>query len=107
VALVLLPVRNDLPAYNFRIDLDEVVYKLTIKFNERMNTWFMDVSNDEDEALIYGIPLLSEVDLLPIQKPETFPPGDFVLAHETIDFENAIRETLGREVNLFYNEANA
>lgn len=107
MALTVIPTRNDLPAYNFRIDLDEVVYKLRIRHNGRMNRWVMDVSDDEDNPIICGIVLLSEVELIPFTKPSNFPQGDFFLVHETKDFENAIRETLSREVQLYYNEATA
>lgn len=105
MALKKIPVRNDLPSYNFRIDLDDRVFKLTFKYNQRLDLWHMDIADEEDVDLILGIPLFSDTNILPIIKRPNFPQGDFILAHETEDFKNASRETFGAEVIMYYQEA--
>ena len=65
----------------------------------------MDIANDEDEPLVVGVQLLSEVDPFPILKPQSIPQGDFVLVHEVDDYVDATRETLGQQVIMYYLEA--
>ena len=42
MAVIELPVRNDLPNYEFKSELDGVVYTLRFRFNERLNDWVFD-----------------------------------------------------------------
>lgn len=97
-----VPARNDLPSYNFRIDLDGTVYELTFRYNGRMDRWFMDIADQRGVIIRAGIILLTEVDLFPFLKRDNYPQGDFFLFEDTGIIKNAGRLELGDNINLYY-----
>ncbi len=105
MALIEIPVRNDLPAYKFSLDLDAKSYVLSFRYNGRMERWVMDLLDDTENPIRTGIKILTTVDLFPILKKETMPQGTFLAFHETGLEINAERIEFGDSVKLFYNEA--
>jgi len=105
MALVELPVRSDIPQYQFRIDLEGTVYTLRFKWNTRMERWIMDIADEQDNDLLNGIPVHSSVDLKQRFRQTTLPPGLFLAFDETGAVRNPDRDTFGNEVKLFYEEA--
>jgi hypothetical protein len=49
MAILEIPLRNDVPAYTFQIELEGVTYTLTVSFNARMNRWTMDVADSNGD----------------------------------------------------------
>jgi len=104
MALVVLPIRNDLPAYKFKLDLDSKTYVLSFRYNGRMARWFMDLLDESDNQIRMGIKILTNVNLFTILKKTNMPQGDFLAFHETGLELNAERLEFGEEVKLYYNE---
>lgn len=58
-----LPIVENFYNYKYSAALDSITYLVGLRYNERMDTWFISLYNRNDEALIEGIPLKLGVDL--------------------------------------------
>ena len=83
MAIIEIPVRNDLPSYEFRVELENVTYFFQFKYNFRKSRWNVDILNQDKEDVLSGIPMLTDVDLRSHFKQENLPPGRFLV----FDFE--------------------
>ena len=63
MATIEMPVRSDIPSFQFRIELETTVYTLRFKWNTRMERWIMDIADEENNDLLNGIPVQASVDL--------------------------------------------
>lgn len=54
----LIPARNDLPWYQFKITLSGVIYTLVFRYNNRMQRWILDVSDPSGNPIITGLVVL-------------------------------------------------
>lgn len=105
MATIIIPVRNDLPAYKFKIDLEGVMYVLDFGFNARSNLWYMSIM-DQAETLILGdLPILVNVPLADQYVKEGLPPGRFIAVDETGNKQNPGIDNFGSDVKLFYQES--
>lgn len=105
MATIQIPVRNDLPAYKFTIDLEGVIYGLDFGFNDRSRLWYMSIYSSSEELILGDIPILTNVPLTDQYVIEGLPPGRFVAINETGSKENASIENFGTEVKLLYRES--
>ena len=105
MAILQIPVRNDLPAYTFRIDLEASTYTFGFRYNTRMSRWIWDVMDANGNPLVMGIPLLSGLDLLSRFKVEGLPPGRFALLDEQGETYTPERYDLGERVVMLYEES--
>lgn len=104
MSVIQLPVRSDLPQYEFKVELDLVVYTLKYRWNERMSRWIMDVCNEQGEPIVMGIVLNTERDLTSRYKTYPIPQGFFIVIDETGNQTNPNRDNFGKEVKLLYDE---
>ena len=106
MATIEMPVRNDLPSYTFKQELEGSVFTFEFRFNVRFDCWIMDISDETgDNALILGTPVQTEVDILSRFIFAELPPGQFVVLDETGQQRNPDRDNFGIEVKLFYVES--
>lgn len=106
MASVLVPVRNDAPAYSMRVDLSSVEFLLTFKFNERDSAWFLSVFDSLGAAIVEGVKVTLGIPLLRGIADARRPAGDLI----AVDTTNAHAEAealadLGDRVLLVYSEA--
>ncbi len=100
-----IPVRNDIAAYSFSVDLDNITYNFNFKFNDRTNLWSIDISNDAEVLLVAGIPLFVKQDLLQFFRHESrLPQGTLFAANLVNENLPPDRDNLGTEVVLLYDE---
>lgn len=104
MSLKLIPVRNDLPAYSLRVDLNGKIFSLLFRWNERALRWVMDVQNDDGLAIVNGILVLTNIPLLYQYKNENLPEGDFIVLDRFDQGRDPSRDNFGEDVELFYNE---
>lgn len=105
MAILEIPVRNDLAAYEFRIVLESVTYFLRFSYNSRRSRWLMDIQNQDKEDVLVGIALLTDVDIRGLYKQEAIPPGLFlVFDTEGLQY-NPEQFDLGNRVSLLYEES--
>lgn len=105
MALLKIPVRNDLPAFSQRVELEGEIYNLSFRYNERMAKWVMGILNDEEAPIVSGILLLTAVPLLDQLTKAGLPPGDFLMLDRKGGNTDAGREEFGENINLFYQES--
>ncbi len=55
-----LPTRQDRANYKLEVDLDDVTFRLTFKFNSRDEAWYMTIFDANGVLLRAGIKLVSE-----------------------------------------------
>lgn len=107
MATLIIPVRADLPAYKFQIDLEAKLYTFKFRYNERMDRWVMDIADENENALLSGIAILTDWDLIGRFKNDALPPGTFLAMDESGERKYAAREDLGNDIKLFYIESDA
>jgi len=105
MALISLPVRNDLPEHQFRIEIEGTVYTLRFRWNQRYETWFMDIADAEDTDILNGVACLSNRDMIGHIRNNNIPPGIFITYDETGQERDPDRTTFGNDVKLFYEES--
>lgn len=102
-----MPVRSDIPAYKFQIDLEGTLYTFTFRYNSRMSRWIMDIADENETTILLGVPVLTEFSLIERFKDDRLPPGAFLALDESGNQKQPAREDLGNDVKLFYIESAA
>lgn len=105
MAILQLPVRSDLAAYSFAIQLELVRYQFNFRFNDRLGLWIMDVAKSDGTLVVAGIPVQTDVDLIGRFEYPDMPPGLLLAYDETGNSKDAGRNDLGESVTLLYQEA--
>lgn len=100
-----IPVRSDLPAFQYAITLEQAVYRLGFRFNQREGIWLMDVLTQASVPLVTGAPILVSLDILAPYQVEGLPPGNF-FAEDTSGLNiDPGASDLGNRVLLHYRES--
>lgn len=97
----ILPVRNDIPAYNFTIELDSSTYFFEFRFNSRMDRWIMDINDENEEPVFVGIPVLVNQQLNKFDFPG-IPPGSLFSMDDTGQQRQPNKELFSTGLKLFY-----
>ena len=100
-----LPVRSDVKSYEFTIELDGFVFTLRFKFNDRSGQWGMSIADAQNNDILSGIVLLTNIDLVNDVVKEELPLGRFFLIDESGEDKNPGPDDLGNDVKLIYVEA--
>lgn len=104
MATLELPVRSDVKAYSFSLELDGLLYTFRFRFNDRTGLWSMDIADSIDNDILNGVSLLINVPLIDVTKT-LLPPGEFILIDETGEDRNPGADDLGNDIKLLYQEA--
>lgn len=104
MSVIEIPVRSDLKAYEFQIELDGIVYTLKFRFNERMGRWLMDIADSISNELLNGIVLLTNVPLTDDYVVANTPPGRFFCLDKTGQNKDSGADDLGNDIQLVYVE---
>ena len=101
-----IPLRNDIGAYSFLIDLDNITFQLELKFNDRTQLWTVDIQNDTGEILVAGIPLYVKQLLLDLYKHDQRLPQGNLFMENLVDGDTPpTRDNIGIDVVLLYEDA--
>lgn len=105
MAIVEIPLRNDIAAYTFSVDLDNRTFTFDMKFNDRTGLWSFDILNDAGETLVGGVPLFVKQLLLSRYKHDTrLPQGNLFAQNLVNEDEPPGRDNIGTDVVLLYDE---
>jgi hypothetical protein len=104
MALRELPLRNDVEAFRYRVDLDGSTYGIFIGWNERDGRWMIYLSDSANND-IASSPLLMNTDLWTRFRLPNTPPGIMFLIDPTGGTEECGRNDLGSRCRLIYSEA--
>ena len=100
-----IPVRIDTPYYDEKCELESVIYTLTFRWNERASLWVMDITTNNEEIIISGIPLVCNVDLLGRFRDTRLPQGMLFCYDNTQTGLDPDDTNFGTDVSLLYQEA--
>lgn len=99
MAVILIPLRNDIFFYSFRKELEGTVYTFEVRYNLRINSWLLSIPDQ-----VINIRLAGGTDLLSQFKHLDVPPGELRI----IDLDGMNTEpdktNLGDRVILRYTE---
>ncbi len=105
MAYLKIPIRTDLPAYDFSIILEGSTYYLNFEWNERGSFWSMDILDSEQNHLVAGVRMTTGVDLLKQFKNEMLPQGSFFLLDTKGKNSDPQVDNFGTTVLLMYRES--
>lgn len=102
MAVFALPVTNADPNYRFQIELEGRLYFFEFRYNTRMERWLMDLEDENQDPLVVGIPVLTNLFLLAQFVDDRLPPGFIIAQDESGEGKQATRQQLGNDVKLLY-----
>lgn len=105
MAYVEIPIRADLPAYEYTIELEQVQYTLGFNWNARIAKWFMDIMDKDGNPLVMGIKMLSGFPLKYKFVDAAVPPGEFFLLDTANQNQDPKQDDFGSRVVLLYRES--
>jgi hypothetical protein len=100
-----MPVRSDLSAYEFQIELEKTLYTFYFQFNARQARWIMEIRDELDEVIITGIPILTNVLLTKRFKDARMPLGDFFVFDSKGADADPDETQFGTRFKLIYRES--
>lgn len=106
MAVLSMPLRSDVPAFEYEIELEGSTWRLGYVWNARASLWHMDVKAQDGTPLLLGLPLVVDFPLLLTYRSLlALPPGEFFLVDLETTGEEAGRDTLGTRFLLLYYDA--
>lgn len=105
MAYLTMPVRTDLPCYQFQVALETVIYTLDFEWNERGQFWTMHISDENEVPMFQGIRLITGVPFLDKYYNTLRPPGDFYCFDTSGSGVDPGISDLGTRVLLIYRES--
>jgi len=105
MATLEIPVRSDLPAYKFEIDLEGDVFIFFVRYNRRMDSWFLTIRAPQNAEIINSIRLCCGIDLLRGLAAEGKPKGALVVLDTTGANLDPTKSDLGTRHFLMYVES--
>jgi hypothetical protein len=100
-----IPVRSDLPAYDFLIDLEGATYQLAFQYNLRRGGWTFGIRDSSGNDILVGIPIIVSTDLTSRFQAQGAPPGRFVAWDTSGNNLNPTDSDFGSRVLFLYQEA--
>lgn len=64
MATFALPLSQDLPWYSFEVTLSQVSYTFEMRYNTRRNRWSLSILDSTEAAILVGLPLLINRDIV-------------------------------------------
>lgn len=105
MAILELPIRSDLSAYTFQVQLESAIYQFEFRFNQRLNRWIMDIEDQNGVDVLIGIPMLTDADLIGRFVMDGRPPGKLLAYDESGQNQNATQFDFGNPISLLYDES--
>jgi hypothetical protein len=100
-----LPLRSDIAAYSFRVDLEGTFYTFAFAWNSRIEGWFFDIRLEDETPIIVGQPVLVNYALAERFKDERLPQGKLFFFDTSNKSLDPNRDDLGSRVLLFYEDS--
>ena len=104
MATLTIPTRTDLGAYTFQVELDGLVYRISLQFNTREGFWYLSLADSSGDEIRSGIKVVVNWPLLRLAVEGASLPGSlFAIDTTDADLPPGI-EDLGESVLLTYVE---
>lgn len=105
MAVLSIPTETTISNYDFFITLDGVEFSLTFIFNERDESWIMNISDANENPLRSGLKVVNEFPLLRLWQEQASPGGDMIAVNEGDSVQPPTLNQLGSDVILTYLDA--
>jgi len=105
MAIVEIPTRVDVSSFKYEIDLDSRTYIFKFHYIQRIKRWILNILDKNENPLLMGITLHSNLDLISRFKNPILPQGRFICYDTEGENKSAERDDLSVRVKLFYDEA--
>lgn len=105
MATLTLPVRTDVPYYDFDVDLEDRSFTLELRWNDRAGAWFLSVYDSAGAPLVSGRRVVLGSPLLGHGVSSALPPGDLLAIDTTDAGTDPGRDDFGTRVVLAYVES--
>lgn len=109
MALIEIPTRNDLPAYEQTVKLDGVSYVIALYFNPRINDnqgkWFLVLADQNRNMLVGPVPIVANWNIIDRFVGRNPLPGTLFAFDTSGQDLDPGQFDLGDRVRLFYIEA--
>ena len=103
--MIIIPTRNDLDYYTFKITLDGADFNFTFTWNTRSERWHFDLADSSNSPIVSGAPVLCGWLILGRFRDTRLPTGDFIFVNVDGTLTDPGRYDLGTTCNLYYVEA--
>ena len=104
MAVLQVPLRNDLADFKFNLPLDETFYTFRFKWNTRMANWFMDILTLDETPILEGVPVFSNFAVISRFKDIRLPPGRLYFYDTSGNASDPLRFDLGERVIMVYED---
>lgn len=105
MATLILPARNDVPFYDFEVDLEGRAYTVEVRWNARAGGWFLSLFDSAGAPLVMGRRVVLSANLLGQGVNAALPPGMLLAVDTTTQDTDPGRDDLGSRVLLAYVES--
>lgn len=104
MSVLIVPRDGDLANFEFLIELDNVVFRLKFKFNQREDVWYFDIFDELQNPLRTGIKIVVNYPMLTRLRTQTRPAGEFLANDPRTPPRPPTLDELGVTVLLTYIE---
>ena len=101
MAILELPTRTDVSVYDYTIELDSVVFRLSWTYNTRAGRWYLSCLDLDGNRLRDGLKVVSNWVLTQAWVQQGRPVGKFVCANPQTD-DDPTRESIGTSSVMTY-----
>lgn len=102
MTMFIVPARNDLPWYRFKLSLSGVIFTLRFRFNPRMQRYVLDVADASNNDVLNGLVLLIQRDLTGQFVISGLPTGTLFVTDDTGKDSQPTRLSFGNDHTFFY-----
>jgi len=100
--LLTVPLRSDLPRYQFRISFSGVIFTAHVRYNTRMQRYLMNICDSSDNPILLGIPVLIERDLTAQYPTLAVPAGTFFVTDDSGQEQQPTQYSFGIDHTMWY-----
>ncbi len=97
-----VPLRNDLPHYEFQVELDNATYGLELRWNFLSEAWFMSIYTSDDILVVADIRIVVDWPLGGRYADARMPPGRLIALDTTGEHQDPGLADLGTRTQLLY-----
>lgn len=99
-----IPAKNDLPNYAFRITLSGQIFTFYFHYNVRMDRWILDIQDPSGNPILCGVSLLILRDLVGQYVTLALPQGFSFITDDTQKDEQPTLLSFGTNKTFWYED---
>lgn len=100
-----MPVRSDLPAYTFQVELEGTLFTFDFEWNERSQSWAMGIADAAGTKLLSGIRVITGWPLIDRFQSAALPLGSLYCIDTSDENKDPGADDFGSRVQLIYRES--